>query len=112
MEDILATTNVCNALTLIIQDMASVLGGSNNAYVFLYLMFFIIPAILSFGIGRNALFGLLGGTAGHITVMLLGASGCLPLPKEYLIMGNFIYIMIMGMFFYVWRTSRSTNINW
>lgn len=36
MEDILATTNVCNALTLIIQDMASVLG------VLIMLMYFYI----------------------------------------------------------------------
>lgn len=108
-DDVLASSNICTAMNIIVTDMAGAIGGSPEAYVFLYVMFVIIPLLLVLSITRNVLIGLLGLTGGHIIVLLLGSAGCIPLPVEYWIMGNVIYLVIAGLFFYLYKASSGSG---
>lgn len=110
--EILGATNLCSAFNLLMTDMASALGGGPEAYVFLYVMLFMFPLVLIGGITRNAIIGLLGATGGHVLVLLLGTNGCMPLPTEYWIVGNFVYLMVAGVFFYIWKAYDSGRIRY
>jgi len=106
------TPSFCNITYSIVTDMATTIGGGAEAYMFIYIVMLIFLPMAVFGISRNPLFGLLGGLAGHLTVMLLASASCLPLPTEYLVAGNFVFLMLAGIMLYIWKVYKGGQITW
>jgi len=107
LDNILNSTSMCDVTYLIFDDMGASIGGTPEAFLLIYGIMFILLPIIGLTIARQPILGLLGGTAGHIGVIMMGAAGCLPMPVEYLISGSFIYIIIAGMFWYVYKNYKT-----
>ena len=103
VDNIMNSTSMCDITYLIINDMGAAIGGSPEAYLLIYGFFFIFLPMLGLSIARNPMYGLLGATGGHIIVLLLGGAGCLPMPLEYLVIGNFIYVFLAGIMYYIYK---------
>jgi len=107
VDTLMNSTDFCTINYIIFEDMGAAIGGTPSAYLLIYGILFIILPIIGLTIARDPLLGLLGATAGHITVLLLGGAGCLPLPVAYLVVGNLVYVFLAGVMWYVYKQYRS-----
>lgn len=73
--DVLTSGGVCAAMEFILNDMLAVMGGGERAAVLLSFLVFVIPLMMMLGIGKNMVFGLIGGFIGHSILILLMGTG-------------------------------------
>lgn len=96
--DFLNAPNICSALVTMFDSMSNALGGGSRVLAVLYFFFFVIPLLLSLGVGKNMFFGLLGAFFGHTALLLLLNSNCLTISNNYLIFNWVFEIILIGIF--------------
>lgn len=96
--EFLNSPNICSAMVTVFDSMKTALGGGDRVLALLYFFFFVIPLLLSLGVGKNAFFGLLGGFIGHTILLLLLNSHCLTISTDYLIFNWVFEIILVGLF--------------
>lgn len=100
-QEFLSSPNICSALVTVFNNMRDVMGGGDRVLAVLYIFFFVIPLLISLGVGRNMLFGLLGALVGHTVLLLLLNSQCLTATVDYLTFNWVFEIILIGIFIIV-----------
>lgn len=104
--EIIAENSSCGAIDVFTTNVAQVLGGTANAYLFLYAFFLIVIPLIAFGVGKNMIFGLLAALGGNSIIVILGTGGCISLPVNYGILSAVVYLLCIGLIIATLRYSK------
>lgn len=91
--DTCINTGICACSNELIEDVVSLLGGTEFAYIMFY-AFLIGLIVLMFVVLRSVLFGFLSGITAFSVIIILGNAGCIPLPSSINVIGGIIIFII------------------